>query len=165
MESGDSEAGVRRMQQVLIVDDGQADRALLEVLLDRRGYETRSVESGEAAMEAVAAHPPDLILLDMVLPGMNGLQVARNLKTEEKTRSIPIIMVTGYSDRESRLAALEAGAEDFLSKPIDSVELWVRVRNLLRLKEYGDFLAQHNEILQEQISQGVEEVRSTYRET
>lgn len=123
---------------ILIVDDELTNRRLLEALLRPEGYLSVSVASGEAALEAVAANPPDLILLDLMLPGMDGYQVIRTLKADPATSNIPIIMVTAQIDRSARLAGLAAGAEEFLSKPIDRAELWLRVRNLLRLKAFGN---------------------------
>jgi diguanylate cyclase (GGDEF)-like protein len=125
---------------ILIVDDDGPNRRLLEVLLGPEGYVTRTAGGGSGALASIADHPPDLILLDDKMPGLSGQQVAKTLKADPTTRNIPIIMVTIQTDREARLAALEAGAEEFMSKPVDRAELWLRVRNLLRLKEAGDVL-------------------------
>jgi diguanylate cyclase (GGDEF)-like protein/PAS domain S-box-containing protein len=133
---------------ILIVDDESQNRRLLQVLLGHEGYVTRTASSGEEALTAIAGDPPDLILLDVMMPGLDGRQVARAVKTDPATSKIPIIMVTAQTDREARLAALEAGAEDFLSKPVDRAELWLRVRNLLRLKRLGDLLEEHQETLE-----------------
>lgn len=97
---------------------------------------------------------PDIILLDVMMPGMSGFEVARQLKGFSGTRNIPIIMVTALSDSESRLKALECGAEEFLTKPVLSVELLFRIRNLLKLKKYQDFLAAHSDQLEEQVAEG-----------
>ena len=94
---------------------------------------------------------PDLILLDVMMPGMDGYQVAGILKADPATSNIPIIMVTAQIDRSARLAGLNAGAEEFLTKPVDRAELWLRVRNLLRLKAFGDFLQNHSAILEQQV--------------
>ena len=120
---------------ILIVDDEGTNRKLLEVLLAREGYLTQSATNGEQALAAVAQRPPDLILLDIMMPGMDGYQVTATLKANPATADIPIILVTAHFERSSRLLGLNAGAEDFLTKPIDRVELCLRVRNLLRLKE------------------------------
>jgi CheY-like chemotaxis protein len=128
----------RPAASILIVDDEPQNRRLLETLLAPEGYATRSVASGEEALASIAAQAPDLILLDVMMPGMDGYQVAGILKALATTSGIPIIMVTAHSDRAARLAGLNAGAEEFLSKPIDRAELWLRVRNLLRLKTTVD---------------------------
>lgn len=104
---------------ILIVDDESSNRRLLEVLLEPEGYRTRTAAGGQEALECIAHNPPDLILLDVMMPGMDGRQVAHIIKADPTTRNIPIIMVTAQTDREARLAALDAGAEEFLNKPVD----------------------------------------------
>jgi diguanylate cyclase (GGDEF)-like protein/PAS domain S-box-containing protein len=133
---------------ILIVDDEGQNRRLLEALLGHEGYLTRTARNGEEALAAIADDPPDLILLDVMMPGLDGREVARAVKADAATRSIPIIMVTAQTDREARLAALDAGAEDILSKPVDRAELWLRVRNLLRLKRLSDLLENHQVTLE-----------------
>lgn len=123
---------------ILIVDDEAQNRRLLEVLLQPEGYATVTAAGAEDALAAIAAHSPDLILLDIMMPGMDGYQLASLLKAAESTAHIPIIMVTALFERGARRAGLGAGAEEFLTKPVDRVELWLRVRNLLRLKTLGD---------------------------
>lgn len=126
---------------ILIVDDEVLNRKLLEALLQPEGYATVSVNSGEEALALIALQPPDLILLDVRMPGMDGYQVATSLKANPATARIPIIMVTAQVDRAARVVGLDAGAEEFLTKPVDRAELWLRVRNLLRLKAASDLLA------------------------
>lgn len=136
---------------LLIVDDELHNRKLLELLLQPEGYITRCAASGEEALASVAAEAPDLILLDVMMPGMNGHEVASRLKTNPATSHIPIIMLTALIDRAARLAGLSAGAEEFLTKPVDRAELWLRVRNLLRLKAFNDFLKSNSWILEQQV--------------
>ena len=133
---------------LLVVDDEIQNLRLLQVLLGAEGYVVRTAHSGKEALASIADDPPDLILLDDMMPEMRGVVVARALKDNLATRSIPIIMVTAQTDREARLAALDAGAEDFLTKPVDRVELWLRVRNLLRLKELSDLLENRKSTLE-----------------
>jgi CheY-like chemotaxis protein len=125
---------------ILIVDDEPLNRKLLETQLQPEGYVTVSVATGEEALASIAVRSPDLILLDVMMPGMDGYEVARTLKASPATSNIPIILVTGHSDHGARLAGLNAGAEDFLTKPVERAELWLRVRNLLRLKALGNSL-------------------------
>jgi putative two-component system response regulator len=99
-----------------------------------------------------------------MMPGMDGYEVARQLKADPATASIPIVMVTALDDRYSRLRGLEAGAEEFVTKPVDRLELRVRVRNLLRLKEYSDFLADHNRTLDAQVQERTRQLQDSYRE-
>ena len=120
---------------ILIVDDEIVNRKLLEVLLQTEGHLTLCAGSGAEALTLIAQRAPDLILLDIMMPDMDGYQVASILKADPATANIPIIMVTAHTDPSTRLAGLNAGAEEFLTKPVDRIELWLRVRNLLRLKE------------------------------
>ncbi|MEB0208661.1 EAL domain-containing protein [Pseudomonas sp. CCC3.1] len=136
---------------LLIVDDDVSVRKLLEVLLQNQGYLTQTANSGEAALEMVAKQPPDLILLDVMMPGMDGYEVARQLKANSSTANIPIIMLSTLGEQSARILGLEAGAEDFLSKPVISAELWLRVRNLLRLKAFGDYQIVHTLMLEQQL--------------
>ncbi|MEB0047529.1 MULTISPECIES: EAL domain-containing protein [unclassified Pseudomonas] len=138
---------------LLIVDDEVHVRKLLEVLLQNQGYTTLTASSGEEALAMVEQQPPDLILLDIMMPGMDGYEVARQLKASKNTLNIPIIMLSALGEHSARLSGLEAGAEDFLSKPVESAELWLRVRNLLRLKVFGDYLKSHSLMLEEQLQQ------------
>lgn len=143
---------------ILIVDDDAKNRAHLSLLLKSEGYLTSEAQTGEAALQWATTEKPDLILLDAMMPGKDGFQVAAELKAADATRAIPIIMVTSLSGRESRLAALQSGVEEFLTKPVDRAELWVRVRNLLRLKEYSDFLANYNHTLEVQVRERTEQL-------
>ncbi len=139
------------MATLLIVDDELQVRKLLETLLQYEGYHTQSVASGEEALALVAQQPPDLILLDIMMPGMDGYEVAHQLKGDPATANIPIIMLSALSEPSARLSGLQTGAEEFISKPVERVELWLRVRNLLRLKTYGDQLKSHSLILEQQL--------------
>ena len=136
---------------ILIVDDELANRKLLEALLAVEGYVTVCAVNGEAALAAIAERAPDLILLDVMMPVMDGYQVARQLKANPATSYIPIIMLSAQNDRGARLAGLDAGAEEFLTKPVDRAELWLRVRNLLRLKTLADFMQNHAAILEQEV--------------
>jgi cyclic di-GMP phosphodiesterase len=151
--------------RILIVDDEVRNLKLLDSMLKPEGYEIETAMSGEQTLAAIAHRKPDLVLLDVMMPGMNGFQVAGKLKLDPATKAIPIIMVTSLDDRASRLSALNQGAEEFLTKPIDRAELWVRVRNLLRLKEYGDFLADHARRLEDEVRARTEQLSASYRET
>jgi diguanylate cyclase (GGDEF)-like protein/PAS domain S-box-containing protein len=136
---------------ILIVDDEPQNRKLLEALLRPEGYATRTANNGEEALAAVRLHLPDLILLDVRMPGMDGYEVATILKADPSTLHIPIIMVTAQTEPRALLDGLKAGAEEFLTKPIDRAELWLRVRNLLRLKELRDLVEHQNRFLEEEV--------------
>ena len=151
--------------RILVVDDEVRNIKLLDSLLRPEGYEITHARSGPETLEVVARDQPDLILLDVMMPGMDGFAVAGKLKLDPVTKAIPIIMVTSLDDRSSRLAALNMGAEEFLTKPIDRAELWVRVRNLLRLKRYSDFLVEHSRLLEEQVHERSAKLTESYRDT
>jgi signal transduction histidine kinase len=125
---------------ILIVDDERHNRELLEVMLKPDGFLLLSAATGEEALAIVVRQPPDLILLDVMMPGMDGYEVAGRIKNDPSTKGIPVIMLTALDDRNAKMLGLNAGAEDFLTKPVDRAELSVRVRNLLRIKAYGDKL-------------------------
>jgi putative two-component system response regulator len=137
----------RRKQSVLVVDDNAANAALLKEMLSSHGYPTVAVQSAAAAEVEIQREAPDLILLDVVMPGKSGYELCRELKADSKTRLIPIVMITGLSDREDRLKGIEAGADDFLTKPIYSEELFARVSSLLKLKEFTDELETADSVL------------------
>ncbi len=150
---------------IQIVDDDSRNTRLLEAQLKGEGYEVMCAFSGEECLEQLKTKLPDLILLDIMMPGMSGFEVAARLKAEARTKNIPVIMVTALDDRDSRLHALHAGAEEFLNKPVDRSELWIRVRNMLRLKEFQNSLAEHNRNLEEQVAVRTQALREAYKDT
>jgi putative two-component system response regulator len=127
-------------ERILIVDDESASRIPLATLLRREGYEVRDVGEGGAALTECASFRPDLILLDVMMPGVDGLEVCRRIKATPETRLTPVVLITGLSATEDRIKGINSGADDFLSKPIDFNELLARTRSLLRLKQYTDEL-------------------------
>jgi two-component system cell cycle sensor histidine kinase/response regulator CckA len=155
-------------KHILIVDDERNDRVLLELLLAPLGYSIRTAASGEEALSMVAADLPDLILLDIILPGMSGHDVATQLKATPASMNVPIIMVTALDDRKARMLGLLAGAEEFLTKPVDQAELSIRVRNLLRLKAYGDHHDSYSRLLEGEVGSRTADIiesESLYRST
>jgi len=155
----------KRRKTILIVDDKPSNIKLHEAILKPDGYRILSASGGNEALAMVAQQPPDLILLDVMMPDMDGYQVAGRLKLDSATTTIPIIMVTGLSDRNSRLIGLNAGAEEFLLKPVDSSELKMRVKNMLRIKEYSDFLHHHNHILERRVHARTIQLHTSHVET
>ncbi|MDD4928665.1 MAG: response regulator [Gallionella sp.] len=136
---------------ILVVDDDEINRRLLLSLLDAAGYAVRTASGGQEALTAVSGQQPDLILLDVRMPDMDGFEVTRRLKSNARSASIPIVLLTALEDHESRLKGLEAGAEEFLTRPVDRAELQVRIKNLLKIKEYNNFIVNHNRILEAQV--------------
>lgn len=129
-----------RGYRVLVVDDDETVSRLFADLLTKDGCTVETVSDGASVRAAVERQAPDVVLLDVMIPGLNGFEVCRTLKQDVATRLTPVILITGLSDRESRIRGLEAGADDFLSKPVDTQELLTRVRCLARLKRYTDDL-------------------------
>jgi class 3 adenylate cyclase/CheY-like chemotaxis protein len=125
---------------VLVVDDEEQNRTLLRDPLEARGYEIAEAENGMIALEKIAARLPDVILLDVMMPQMDGFEVCRRLKTDSKTAHIPILMVTALSERKERLMGIAVGANDFLNKPVDIQDVTLRVGNAVYTKHLHDQL-------------------------
>ncbi len=126
-----------RPPRILVVDDRPENVRLLEAVLIPRGYDVLTASSGAEALSTVESHHPDLVLCDVVMPGIDGYEVCRRVRADPSTAHLPIVMVTASGEQE-KLKALDAGADDFIAKPFDHFELLARVRSLLRLKEYHD---------------------------
>jgi len=161
--------GLGRQRTILIVDDSPINVKLLEGMLAPEGYTTAVAHSGEAALEMVGTLQPDLVLLDVVMPGLNGYEVCRRLRLNPATQLLPVVMVTG-GDAPDRVLSIEAGADDFLVKPIDRTELVARVRSLLRVRAYHETLtaqaaelARLNTTLEQRVQQQVDELERVGR--
>ena len=138
-------------EKILLVDDEEANLRLLTQWLVVSGYGIEYASNGEEAVRKVGESRPDLIILDILMPIMDGHEACRILKEDPKTMNIPIIMVTALHDRASKLKGLSHSANDFLAKPIDQGELLIRVKNLLKIKAFDDFMRNHNQILEEEV--------------
>jgi adenylate cyclase len=150
---------------ILVVDDLERNARLLVDLLSLAGYRTSAVHSGEAALRAVAADPPDLILLDVMMPGLSGYDVCRAIKADPALGILPVVLVTALDPATERIKGLEVGADDFLTKPIHQAELMARVRSLLRVKTLYDEvqrqrreLATWNGLLEQRVAEGVAQI-------
>ncbi|HKA63405.1 MAG TPA: response regulator [Methylomirabilota bacterium] len=137
--------------RILIVDDTAMNLKLLEGILTGHGYAVSTAPSGPVALERVRDEHPDLVLLDVVMPEMSGYEVCRRLRAEESTRLLPVIMVTALDPLQERVKGIDAGADDFLTKPINQPELVARVRSLLRIKALHDELGELNRTLEERV--------------
>jgi CheY-like chemotaxis protein len=126
------------LARILIVDDDHDSRQILQVVLNHEGFLTVTAASGEEALASVAHQPPDLILVDGRMPGMDGYEVVAKLKGDPATANIPIIMITGMTDDASRRRGLSAGAVDIIAKPVGRADVVSRVKNALRFKTSGD---------------------------
>jgi signal transduction histidine kinase len=153
--------------RILVVDDVPQNVRLLEAVLSSNGYDVSAASSGTEALEKVASDLPDLVLLDIQMPELDGYEVCRRLRADSRTAFLPVVMITS-SDTEVRVNALEAGADDFVLKPFDQQELLVRVRSLVRIKEYHDTieaqaaeLAEWNRTLETRVEEQTEELRAS----
>ncbi len=127
---------MKHIPLILVVDDVEANRDTLVQLLDAKGYRLAEAADGPEAIRLAKAEPPDLILLDVMMPGMDGFEVCRRLRADQVLAEVPIVLVTALDDQQSRLTGLEAGADDFISKPFNRLELSARVRGITRLNRY-----------------------------
>src|SRR4030042_1765233 len=123
--------------KILVVDDDDRNLRLMTLLLTSFGYDVVTASNGKEALEKVHETPPDVILLDVMMPQIDGFGVAKQLKKEEETKIIPIVMATALNEVEDREKAREAGADDFLNKPVDKTELRARVQSLIKVKAYN----------------------------
>ncbi len=140
-------SALRHIPRVLVVDDNPDIMTLMQELLETQGYDVATVADAAQAEAEVRRQPPDLILSDVIMPGKSGYELCRDLKADPTTRLIPFVLITGLADREDKLRGIEAGADDFLNKPIFSEELFARVNSLLRLKEFTDELENAESVL------------------
>jgi putative two-component system response regulator len=139
MKTGDVRNG-KPTGTILVVDDLDSNLDLLQRMLSAQGYNVRIAHDGQEALEAVAAAPPDVVLTDIRMPRCDGFVLCRELKAAPSTRLIPVVLMTGASEADDRIQAIEAGATDLLGKPIDLPELKARVRSLMQLKHFTDEL-------------------------
>lgn len=137
----------RHTPRVLVIDDHPDIMVLMRELLATRGYDVVAVADAAQAEDEIRRQLPDLILSDVIMPGKSGYELCRELKNDPATRLIPFVLITGLSDREDRLRGIEAGADDFLNKPIFAEELFARVKSLLKLKEFTDELETAESVL------------------
>jgi PAS domain S-box-containing protein len=137
---------------ILIVDNEQRNRDLLQIMLAAEGFQIQSAASAEQGLAMIQQQPPDLILLDVMMAGMDGYQMASKIKGNRATRHIPIVMVTARDDQDGKMLGLLSGAENFLTKPVNRAELCLRARNLIRLKAYGDECRERSEALERELA-------------
>ena len=155
----------KKKPKILIVDDEEKNLKLLGAILRNYNYDYDTAKNGREALEKTKEISPDLIFLDIMMPEMDGYEACKKLKENPFTQYIPVVIVTALADRESRIKGLEVGANDFLPKPPDSTELMVRTKNLLRIKEFEDFLKHHNEILNSEVKKKTVQLRESYIDT
>jgi len=137
----------RSRPKVLVVDDGEANRELIEACLAGVDCQIQLAEDGPSALQAIEAAPPDLVLLDVQMPGMDGYEVCQRIRADPKLRLIPVVMITALDNGADRVKALDSGADDFMSKPVERVELVARVKSALRLKAVYDRLDSAEQVI------------------
>jgi putative two-component system response regulator len=160
-------AGINNAGKILIVDDDKMNRLLLSTILSRMSYHVSEAVDGIDCLEKAVTSCPDLILLDVEMPGMDGLDVTRQLKKNDETKNIPVMIVSAHDELPARVRAVEAGAEDFLSKPVEQIILKAKVKSLLKVKEYNDNVHNYQKKLEEEVEkktaslkQALDELRS-----
>jgi putative two-component system response regulator len=149
---------------ILIVDDLPQNIELLEAYLAPYGYEILTASGGAEALEKLASYPVDLILLDVMMPEMDGFEVARRVRQNETMQLLPIILVTALHETEDRIKGIEAGCDDFISKPVDKSELVARIRSLLKVKAYNDLLSNYQKELESEVTEKTEEIKHALKQ-
>jgi adenylate cyclase len=149
--------------RILVVDDQRANAEMMAGILRARGYEVLTAPSGEAALEEIARSSPDLVVSDILMPSMDGYELCRRLRAQGTTALLPVILVTSVEANDERVKGLEAGADDFLSKPVNWEELLARVRSLLRIKRLQDEVRSWNAKLEERVRAQVTELEQLGR--
>jgi len=144
---------------ILVVDDQPQNIELLEAYLVPQGYEIVKATNGEEALEKLSGNQIDLILLDVLMPGMDGFEVTRRVKQDNTYRLLPIILVTVLRETEDRVKGIEAGCDDFISSPVDKIELLARVRSLLKIKAYNELMSNYREELESEVTRRTEELK------
>lgn len=134
-------------ERIVIIDDNASDAAIVRRRLERAGYDVHYAGAGEDGLHAIRLDPPDCVLVDYRMPGMNGYEVCREIKRDPELQNIPVLMLTGAASSENLVAGLESGADDYVTKGADFEVILARVRALLRVKAYQDQLRQHNQRL------------------
>ena len=134
-------------QKILVVDDHPDTIRLIQTYFRDEPWDINSASNGQEALKTISENPPDLILLDLMMPRMDGFEVSRRLKNDPLTRLIPIVMMTAYANSENKIKGIQIGVDDFITKPINFLELRTRLRSLLRIKNYTDELEQAEKVI------------------
>jgi putative two-component system response regulator len=147
---------------ILVVDDEDRNLRLMEAMLLPAGYHILTARNGEQALDVVSKERVDVILLDVMMPKMDGYEVASRLKSDPETKIIPIVMVTALNAKEDRIKAIEAGADDFLTKPVDKTEMRARVASLVKVKAYNDYMRDHQKELESEVAKRTRDLEQAF---
>lgn len=150
--------------KLLIVDDEERIRVALQDVLQTQGYEISQASNGIEALQKVKRESPDVIILDINMPRMNGLEVTRKIKVDDQLKHIPLIILTGLDDMEMRIKALKLGADDFLIKPPHMAELTARVRSLVKVKAYNDHMRNHQKELEAKVAERTQQLKQAWEQ-
>ncbi|GAB6271639.1 MAG: two-component system response regulator [Smithellaceae bacterium] len=153
---------MEKKPHILVVDDEDRNLRLMEAVLLPLGYDVAFARNGEEALAKVRETPVDVILLDVMMPGLDGFEVARILKSDDRTKIIPVVMVTALQEVEDRIRALEAGADDFLAKPVDKTEIRARVASLVKVKAYNDYIRNYSRELETEVARRTRDLRLAF---
>ena len=146
---------------ILVVDDQIQNNELLEAYLVPEGYEIIKATSGEEALQKLADNQIDLILLDVMMPGMDGFEVTRRIRQDPKNKLMPIILVTALKETEDRIQGIKAGCDDYISKPFDKMELFARIQSLLKIKAYNDTMSNYRKELESEVINMTDELKQS----
>ena len=146
---------------ILVVDDLTQNNDLLEAYLTPQGYEVIKAVSGEEALEKIADNQIDLILLDVMMPGMDGFEVTRRIRQDKKNKLMPIILVTALKETEDRIKGIQAGCDDYISKPFNKMELLARIQSLLKVKAYNDLMSNYRNELESEVVNMTESLKQS----
>lgn len=161
-----------RKAKILVIDDDKFYLKIYSDLIKELGHNYLTADNGLEAIEKIKSYNPDIIVTDVMMPGMDGFDLAKRVKQDALTMHIPILMVTTLSDRQSRVEGLEQGADEFLSKPIDDTEFRIRINNMLKIKRYEDLLLKYSKTLEGELSnkniqlkEALDKIKNGYTET
>lgn len=150
-------------KKILVIDDEDVNLKIIQGMLAPVGYNTILCKSAQKALDEIKDINPDVILLDVMMPVMNGFEFLKKIKTIEEAKNIPIVMVTALDDVKSRVLSLELGADDFLSKPVDKTELRARVKSLVKVRSYYEHMKKYNKALEEEVKQRTLQISESYK--
>ena len=149
--------------KILIVDDEAVNREFIKFVFKDTGLEVIEAANGEEALRVIEKEKPDVILLDIIMPGVLGYEVCKKVKSNPETMHIPIIMLTALGDSVSKTKALELGADEYITKPFDKNELILRVRNMIKIKKYYELIKDYNQVLEEEVRKKTFEIKEAYK--